>query len=169
LSELDGVRLLFDDEFDTVPVRRILAEAHIECEVSAPAEHSTIGVVERRNRVIQERIIMAMQAVDDKRLWAMAALDAVFKLNLIPKPRLNHSSPYHAWFGKPFDFLRSPLLPFGTAVMAHVPLEQQTKFGVKSIPTLAVGASDSVNHGILLFPNTQAKRLRGGINGTEQQ
>ena len=80
----------------------------------------------------------------------MSIKDAVFKSNIQSKLRLNGKSSYTLWYGNPPDMLHHHILPFGTIVMAHIPLLLQTKFSGAAILTYYFGCSPDHHGGLLL-------------------
>jgi hypothetical protein len=65
------------------------------------------------------------------------------------------------WFGKPIDVQNIPIIPFGSIVMAHIPLEMQTKNGPRSTTTYCVGSARDYKGGLLLFnPETKHTIVR---------
>ena len=51
------------------------------------------------------------------------------------------STPYELCHGHKPDLLTMPMLPFGSIVMAHVPLKQQDTHGDRAILNYAVGTA----------------------------
>jgi hypothetical protein len=142
---LDGHKLKhlrFDEQFSTEPTKDFLASHGITYDVVPPYEHSLLGLVERANRSLEEKLIKVMDRVRDKRLWGMAVADCVLKMNLCPRAALDFNNPYEQWFKKKFDMSTHPLLPFGVKVMAHVPVENQHVLGPKAVETIAVGTRE---------------------------
>ena len=68
-----------------------------------------------------------------------------------------YASPYLLWHGHPFDLAKTPILPFGSIVAAHRPLDTQTALGVRSHETVFVGIAPQFAAGIFLF-NPVTKR-----------
>ena len=69
--------------------------------------------------------------------------------------------PYELWYGRKPDLLKLPMIPFGSVVMAHVPLDQQTTDGPRSILHYAVGTSLGHQGGLRLFnPKTTRDLIR---------
>ena len=57
----------------------------------------------------------------------------IMKANLMGSLHGPMQSPYELWTGKHPDVLKLPMVPFGSVVMAHIPLDQQTSDGPRSI------------------------------------
>ena len=90
--------------------------------------------------------------------WAMAYTDYVMKSNMMGSVHGPKESPYELWTGKHPDLLKLPMIPFGSVVMAHVPLDQQTTDGPRSIKHYAVGTALGHLGGLQLF-NPETKRI----------
>jgi hypothetical protein len=151
---LDGHKLKhlrFDDQFSTETIKDFLPSHSITYDVVPPYEHSLLGLVERANRSLEEKLIKVMDRVHDKRLWGMAVADCVLKMNICPRAALNFNNPYEKWFKKKFDMSLHPLLPFGVKVMAHVPVENQHVLGPKAVETIAFGTREDALDTIQLW------------------
>jgi hypothetical protein len=115
------------------------------------------------HRTINESIVKALHGkphLNDK-YWGMAYNDCIFKLNLMPVASQGGQCPYNKWESKPFNLDATLLLPFGTIVMAHIPVSQQHALGGKSIETFSVGCVPGCKGGILLMnPHTKRTIVR---------
>ena len=127
-----------------------------------PHEHYQIGRVERKHQTLHNAVLKALALPHlNSRFWYMALKDAVFKSNIQSKSRLSGSSSYQLWFGTTPDLTHHPILPFGTIVMAHVPLHLQNKFSGAAKLTYYVGCAPEYYGGILLWdPNTTKTCVR---------
>jgi IS30 family transposase len=92
--------LRFDDQLATEAIKEFLLDNKISYDIVPPYEHSLLGLVERTNRTLEEKLIKVMDRVKDKRLWAMAVADSVLKINLSPRAVLGFSNPYESWYRK---------------------------------------------------------------------
>ena len=110
----------------------------ITYQFSPPYEHEFIGRIERNNRTTQDKLscALAISSAKNKTLWLYALSDVITKLNLIPRQHLNWETPYFTWFQKSYDFKKNPLLPFGSRVMSHNPVDTQTKLSRNGTPLL---------------------------------
>ena len=143
-----------DDEFITIEIRAWCLKEKITLLPCVPYEHAQIGVVERVHRTFRDAMVkcMANKPHLDTRLWGLCWLDVVFKYSTLPNSNLpHHASPYMLWFGKSVDVLAIPMVPFGSVVMGHIPLELQTKSGHRSTLTYCVGSATDYKGGLLLF------------------
>ena len=133
---------------------------HIKILPCIPYEHGQIGRVERLHRTLRDSTVkcMANKPHLDPRLWGLCWLDCLFKFSTLPTLHAEHiGSPYFRWFGKPLDALKIPIIPFGSIIMAHIPLDLQTKSGPRSHMTYCVGSVPEYKGGLLLF-NPETKR-----------
>ena len=94
------------------------------------------------HRTLQE---MVVKALDHKQhltsqYWGLAYLHFAGLISILSS-RDSNKSPYELWYGHPCDLSSQPLLPFGSIVMSHIPLEQQTSLSGRSIETIYVGRS----------------------------
>jgi hypothetical protein len=153
-----------DDEFITTEIKAWCLKEHITLLPCVPYEHAQIGVVERVHRTFRDAMVkcMANKPHLDSRLWGLCWLDVVFKYSTLPNSNLpNHASPYMLWFGKSVDVLSIPMVPFGSIVMGHIPLELQTKSGHRSVLTYCVGSATDYKGGLLLYnPTTHHTIIR---------
>ena len=152
--------LRVDLELVTASIRNLCEEFHITLQSSAPYEHGQIGHVERKHRTLSNMVVKSMANRPHllPAMWGMAYQDCQFKENLLPKPRLGHKSSFSMWYGHDFNLSTCPLLPFGSVVMAHVPVSQQVALGPRSFQTYAVGVAPGVKGGVRLY-NPVTKRI----------
>jgi hypothetical protein len=141
----------FDSEFNTDAIKTYLRTEGIQYEFAPPYEHNAIGTIERKNRTIQEMMIKTLYSSQvDRKLWPMIFRDSIFKNNIQTR-KSDGISPYFHWYNRAFDVSKYPLIPFGSRVMAHVPVENQRKLEFKSQPTIALGINHNTPGGILLL------------------
>ena len=131
----------------------------IELQGCIPYEHGQIGEVERSHRTLQDSTVKALHNKPhlEPKCWGMAYLDCLFKHNSFPKESLANRTPISFWDESPVDLLTTPYIPFGSIVMAHIPVELQTVLGGRSFRTYSVGCAPNHKGGLLLF-NPQTKR-----------
>ena len=154
--------LRLDNEFVTAPIKRWagLCEPPIELQPCIPHEHHSIGDIERFNQTLENAVFKKMYGRRHLTVqyWGMAYEDYIMKANLMGSLHGPTQCPYQLWTGKHPDALKLPMIPFGSVVMAHVPLDQQTTDGPRSILHYAVGTSLSHLGGLKLF-NPVTKRV----------
>jgi hypothetical protein len=148
-----------DDEFDQVPIRDYCAMHGISMKLCVPYEHGQLGFIERSHRTIQDAVVKSLHNAPHitAQFWAMAYLDTIDKLNILPCVHNPLTSPYSLWYGHPYDMSVHPMLPFGTLVMAHLPLELQHALSGRSFETFYVRSAHEHKNGLLLF-NPVTKR-----------
>jgi hypothetical protein len=148
-----------DDEFDQAPIRDYCALHGISMKLCVPYEHGQLGFIERSHRTIQDAVVKSMHNAPHitEQFWAMAYLDTIDKLNIQPCVHNPLTSPYSLWYGHPYDMSVHPMLPFGTLVMAHLPLELQHALSGRSFETFYVRSAHEHKNGLLLF-NPVTKR-----------
>jgi len=143
-----------DKDLLTEEIETYCAEDGITLLPCIPHEHATLGDIEGDNRRIKENImkVLANKPHLNEKYWAMAYCDIMMKNDLMPCPDDQSTNAYERWYGKKYDQLEHPCVPFGSIVKAHIPLKLQKK-GVrdKSIDTIYVGLSKGKHGGILLF------------------
>ena len=155
------IRVLFsDDEFVQEELNEYCDKNNMAVRPCPPHEHDVgIGRVERWNKTVQENVCKALYGKeslnalgpDHWRYWGLCALDVASTDDMIPKADLNFVSPDSLWYPnhKP-DLLRMPMMPFGTPVMAHIPVKQQTALSGRSFLTFYVGKTEGYNQGVKL-------------------
>jgi hypothetical protein len=162
--ELKSIKV--DDAFMTEEIKEYCQVHGITLIPSTPHEHGTIGIVERRNRTTQDSIVKNLDLTHkthlDNRFWAMCFHDCRYKGNLQPTLKRPNKSPYSIWNnGKVVDLKNTPLLPFGSIVMAHIPLNLQTTLGGRSHETYYVGCAQGYKGGVMLYnPLTKRQIVR---------
>ena len=151
--------LRMDDEFVTEEIRNYLAEQHISIRPCIPHEHSTLPYAERDNRTIQEAVVKAIVAKPHLtyKYWGLAFHDIIMKWNIFSSRESPDISPYETWFGYRYNMHDNPLIPFGSIVKAHIPLNLQTTMSGRSIDTHYVGFAPSYKGGIQVY-NPKTKR-----------
>ena len=154
--------LRIDNEFITAPIKRWagLCEPPIELQPCIPHEHHSIGDIERFNQTLENAVFKKMYGRRHLTVqyWGMAYEDYIMKANLMGSVHGPTQSPYELWTGKHPDVLKLPMIPFGSVVMAHVPLDQQTTDGPRSTLHYTVGTSLGHQGGLRLF-NPATKRV----------
>lgn len=118
-----------------------LSDVGIKRQTSAPYVHEQLGVAERINRTLMERVrCMLADAGLPKSFWAEAVTTAAYLLNRIPCREETHKTPLEYWTGEKPNL--SHLRVFGSSAMVHVPKEKRDKLDPKSIECILLGYSD---------------------------
>jgi hypothetical protein len=151
--------LYVDDEFDTVDMHRACDLHHVTLHIGIPYEHQSLGLVERFNRTMSEAKDKKMQQPHIKpSYWCLAYTDSVDMWNSCPTPAHPTLSPYQLYDKVTPDALASPFLPWGTHVVGHIPLVNQTTHSLRGKEYLYVGR-DTDNFGAIQLLNPQTKRV----------
>ena len=121
------------------PFNKVLQEAGIQRQLTVAHSHQQGGEIERLMRTLQGRMLaMLTWAKLPLTYWGEAALTASYLMNLTLQSSLpNNVTPYEMFYKKKPNI--SHLRVFGARAFAHVPLELQTKLGIKSRECLFMG------------------------------
>ena len=148
-----------DHAFATELVKELCQQNNITLQITVPYEHGQLGHVERKHRTLAEQVIKVMGNKSHvvPQMWGMAITDCVYKSNFLPKQRLGWKTSAFLWNGSVLNVKKTPIIPFGSIVMAHVPTKLQTGLGARSFTTIAIGSTPGIKGGILLY-NPKTKR-----------
>ena len=151
--------LRIDDEFLTKEIKDYLLNEKIILRPCIPHEHATLPNIERDNGTIKETILKVLKAKPhfEYKYWGMAFNDIITKMNIFSSVEDPSISPYEEWYGYKYNMNDNPSIPFGSIVIAYIPLKDQTELGGRSIRTFYVGFAPEHKGGILLF-NPKTKR-----------
>ena len=138
------------------PFLKHLQEAGIQRQLTVAHAHQQAGEIERLMRTLQGRILaMLTWARLPLTYWGEAALTASYLHNRALQSSLPPDvTPYEMYHNRKPNV--SHLRVFGARAFAHVPLELQTKLGVKSRECLFMG----------YVPGQKGYRLRDVATGT---
>ena len=122
-------------------------------QIAIPYEHFTVGEVERFNRTLHEAImkVYASKPELDERLWELCADDIIDRYNMLPSAKNPTTTPYKQFDNVTMDVLATPIFPFGTTVVAHIPLQRQTVRTGRGFEAIVVGRASEYREGIKLF------------------
>jgi hypothetical protein len=128
-------------------------ERQVKLSVAIPDEHWGIGGIERWHKTIHEGIIKKCISNPNitPNMWALAYNDDKDMYNCLPTSRHLTKSPYQLFDKKVIDARLSPMLPFGSIVVAQIPLSKQTLQTGRGIELIVVGRYDDGYEGILCF------------------
>ena len=151
--------ILIDDEFYTDEINEYFLNNHITRRACIPHEHATLPNIERDNRTVMEAIIKALQTKShlEFKYWGMAFHDVLSKMNIFSTTDNPSESPFFLWYGFKYNLIDNPCIPFGSVVMAHLPLKDQTALSGRCIRTYYIGIAPDHKGGILLY-NPKTKR-----------
>ena len=146
--------IVVDDDY-SVP-------SEITIQMPGPYEHAQAGDIECHIKIIVEivkKILYAMILVYE--FWGFAVLHTVSTYNNMPSRKIPTQSRLSLWKNSTVqpDLLVAPALPFGTRVIAHIPLKLQNASSLRGTKAIYVGTAPGVKGGILLYDET-TKRTR---------
>ena len=151
-----------DNEFLTKDLQTWAQLNGIEILPCIPHKHHQIGEVERFFRVLEDSFVKLRYEKPHitEEFWGFMLHNTIFKEN-ITCTMTDYISPYEKWNGIKVDLPVTPMLPFGTVVMAHVPLDIQRTLGARAVKTYCIGTSIVHREGLLLYnPETHRVTVR---------
>ena len=162
--------LRMDNEFWTATVRTWAAscEPLIELQPCIPHEHHSIGGIEWLDQTLENAVLKKMfgRRHLTVQYWAMAYEDSIMKANFMGRVHGPKECPYELWACKHPNLINLPMIPFGSVVMAHIPLDRKTVETGRSILHCAVGTSLGHLGGIRLFnPKTKQEVIQTTAQG----
>ena len=83
--------------------------------------------------------------------WGYAIKDFILHCNFNGSIHNTGISPFELWYGEKPDLIKYPMLPFGSIVMAHIPISQQTAGSLRSDVTYCVGTSIALKKDLILY------------------
>ena len=153
--------LRIDNQFNTAAIKAWAAKCEpcIALQPCIPHEHHSIGDIERFHRTLEDAVFKKLYGKPHltAQYWGMAYTDHIMKCNMIGSVHGPTACPYELWHGRKPDLLKLPMIPFGSVVMAHIPVAQQTVETGRSTLHYAVGTAQDHQGGLLLF-NPKTKR-----------
>ena len=128
-------------------------------QIAVPYEHFGTGSVERLIRTCREANWKktAADPTYDPRLWAKLVTDTIDIINMLPTVHHPDSSPYLMFDRHTVDVLKTPFLPFGSTVIAHIPNVLQNTVSGRGFEAIVTGRLDATTGGIRLW-NVKSKR-----------
>jgi hypothetical protein len=141
-----------DNEYITLLSKAWALSHNISFQPSIPFEHNTVRRVERVHRTLQEMVVKALAHKPhlSPEYWSMCYMHCVDLHNVLPN-RDSGISPFERYHGFAPDLGFSPILPFGSIVMAHLPLQLQTTLSGRAVETVYVGRAPLHRDAILVF------------------
>ena len=154
-----------DNQFITEPIREWSQLHHIDLLPCIPYEHHSIGEIERFHRTLQDGMFKQLYNKPHLNItyWGHAYKDILMHANfngsIHDDPPI---SPFEQWHSEKPDLEKYPMLPFGSIVMAHIPLKLQSVGSPRSELTYCVGTSLDHKKGLRLYnPTTKKEIIRG--------
>ena len=148
-----------DAQFITAEITSWCNTRQIAISQPAPYEHEQNEAAECLIKHLREEVDKVLISMElPRQYWGMALADANDLRNQMPSTKDPKKSRAVLW-GKPkASMRRSPLIPFGSRVIAHLPLKLQTPLSTRGFQTIAVGRASYTKGGIRLF-NPETKRI----------
>jgi hypothetical protein len=149
-----------DNAFVTFTLKAWCLLHHVILSPCIPHEHFQIGLVERFHRTLEDSNVKCISSKPhlSMQYWGFAYNDIILKSNILPIVHRPTTTPYELWHGSKLDLKDTQMLPFGSVVMAHIPLALQRSLGPRSVETFVVGCSLAHVGGLLLY-NPVTKRV----------
>ena len=154
-----------DNQFNTAAIKAGAAKCEpcIALQPCVPHKHHSIGDIERFHRTLEDSVFKKLYGKPHltAEYWDMAYTVHIMKCNMIGSVHGPTACPYELWYGRKPDLLKLPMIPFGSAVMAHIPVAQQTVETGRSTLHYAVGTAQDHQDGLLLLnPKTKHGVIR---------
>ena len=148
-----------DDEFATEEIDNYLSDNHIVRTQPAPYEHGQNGNAEVLIKHSQETVNKLLDSAQlGEEYWGLTLLHATDIRELLPSLSNPSISRGMAWGHSKPSLKISAILPFGSRVLAHLPLTLQTALSGRAFPTIYVGRAPGVKGAVKLF-NPATKRI----------
>jgi histone deacetylase 1/2 len=128
-------------EFTSKLVLTFLRDHKISHQISCPYTPQQNVVVERKHRhIVEMGLCLLAQSRLPHSFWVEVFSTAVFLINRLPTPKLDHTSPYEKLLQCTLDyaFLKS----FGCACFPHMVLYNKHKLSFKFVPCVFIGYDD---------------------------
>jgi hypothetical protein len=126
-----------------------------------PYEHAQAGDVESHIKIIEESVKKVLHSMQlSYEYWGLCVTNNVSVYNTMPSGKDLTKSRMALWKGLSFipqSLLAVPAIPFGTRVIARLPLELQRADSLRGVKTIYVGTAPGVKGGVLLR-NPETKR-----------
>ena len=148
--------LCMDSQYKTKEIDEYLTRANLKFErieqyLPAPYEHAQNGKAENLIQKIENDII---KVLDDskapKAFWGPIAQNIVKIRNSMNSNIELNQSRNELWGYKKGDLNVTPMIPFGSTVLAHVATKHQAPLDFKCFKTISMGWADGVKGGIVL-------------------
>ena len=154
-----------DVQFLTKEISAYLKRANlnfegIEQEFSAPYEHAQNGKAENLIQKLENEIIkVRADCKCPKSFWGPIVQNAVKIRNSLPSKRNPSKSRNEMWGLKKGDLLTTPMIPFGSRVLAHVAAKNQAPLDYKCFETISLGWANGIKGGIILRNLVTSKNI----------
>lgn len=150
---------------NTLVLEELETPSEISIQMPGPYEHAQAGDIESHIKVAVESVKKTLCSADlEYGFWGFAVTHSVAIYITMPSRKDPTRSRFALWTGLsyvPQDLLVVPALPFGSRVIAHIPLKMQQAHSLRGVRTIYVGSAPGVKGGILLFdPATKRTKVR---------
>jgi hypothetical protein len=132
----------------------------VRLRIAVPDEHFGIGDIERWHRSIHESIAK-MSVINPNvtpEMWNTGFTHDKYMYNSLPTAKNPEHSPNLIYLGQSHNAATTPILPYGSVVVAQIPLARQTTHSGRGIELVFVGCSPHGYGDVLLF-NPKTKRV----------
>ena len=140
----------FDLQFHTNSVKDWARKRQVSIQLPAPYEHGQNGdaecSVKHTSELVAKQLLTSQVNIN---YWGFGFLYATFCRNCFPMSSNSSISRREAWGLPPIDYAKTPFLPFGARVLAHIPLELQDGLS-RASPMIYLGPAPGIKEGILL-------------------
>jgi hypothetical protein len=146
----------FDVQFLTKEISAYLLRASpryekIDMEHPAPYEHGQNGKAENIIQKVENSIQKYLKDSNaPKDMWGMISTYVCKARNSMNSDKNPAISRNEAFGGAKTDLKVTPMIPFGSRVLAHIPVKHQKALGYKCFETISMGSADGVKGGIIL-------------------
>ena len=143
-----------DNEYTRLTsLRDFCRDQNISLRSGIPYEHFHQGKVERLHRTMEDAVAkcFANKPHLPRSLWGYAYLHWLDLHNHLPTSKDPDRTPALRFCGTRLNLHHTPLFPFGTSVIAHIPLEQQSASTGRGFPTFFVGRAIGYDDALLLY------------------
>ena len=157
-----------DPAFHTKAMKKACASVSppVQLSICIPDEHWGIGGIERWHRNVHEGVLKKSLCSPhiEKDMWNFGFEDDTDMYNMLLTSRHPTKSPYQLYDNLTVDASKSPLLPYGTIVVAQIPLKHQTLQTGRGLEMIVVGRYAAGYEGVRLWnPKTRRSVIRRSI------
>ena len=154
------IQLILSERINGIEILTSTSPNIIFQNIAIPYEHFATGSVERLIRSVRETNWKKTVSDPDydERLWCKNIYDTLDVQQMLPTVHHPNSSPYLMYDHFTVDAIKTPILPFKSIVIAHIPNEKQSTTSGRGFEAMVVGRQSASTGGIQLF-NLKTKNL----------
>jgi len=143
-------------------LRANLKREKINQEFPAPHEHAQNGKAENLIQKLENNIIKVLaDSKSPKSYWGPIVMNAIKVRNSLSSKKNPSVSRNEVWGLDKVDLNATPMIPFGSSVLAHVNAKNQPPLADKCFKTISVGSADGVKGGLLLRNLVTSRNIIG--------